>query len=423
MRKRLRWFLFFYLIYLAALAGYFFIWSGHDIPSFAKGTPADPSQFMSEAQLEQSAALNAWRHFLTFAVYPLEWGLYLALMVYGVSCGMRKISERISRRYLIQIAIYFLMLSVLSAAIFFPFDLASHQLSVYYGISVERFPDWLRDQAVSFAVGSLISFIMLAVVFFFIRRYPRRWWLPVWLLAIPFVVFMMYVQPVLIDPLYHHYQSLQDSALQEKILGLAAHAHIPAENVYEVDMSEETNAMNAYVTGVGSHLRIVLWDTTVERLSDSEVLFIMAHEMAHYVKHHVAWGMALSLAGLLAALFLAAKCHLRIVQRLGARLNLHHPGDLAAIPIVLLLFSLFTFAAKPAENAVSRHFERQADEYAIQLTKDKKAAISSFQKISAASLGEIDPPELVRFMEYGHPTMLERIHYLEYGTWDLEDDR
>ena len=103
----------------------------------------------------------------------------------------------------------------------------------------------------------------------------------------PFTIFMMFVQPVLIDPLYNDFYPLKDKALEEQILSLADRANIPAEHVFEVDMSEKTNSLNAYVTGVGSNSRIVLWDTTLEKLTDKEILFVMAHEMAHYVEKHI----------------------------------------------------------------------------------------------------------------------------------------
>ncbi|RYL95646.1 M48 family peptidase [Sporolactobacillus sp. THM7-4] len=413
--KKVAWiFVIFYLVYLMAMAGYFFIWSKSGIPFSAKGTAADPSLFMSKQQLAESVDYNAWRHFLTFAEIPLDWGIYLFIIIFGLSRRLRQISERLSGYFPVQIAFYFFILSLVTAVIYFPLDFAAHQLSVHYGISIESFPEWLKDQGLNFVVSGLISLIIVTVVFFFIRRSPGRWWIPVWLLSIPFVVFMMYIQPVVIDPLYNHFQSLQDGELKREILQLAANSGIPADNVYEVDMSKDTNAMNAYVNGIGSHLRIVLWDTTVRQLSRPEVLFIMAHEMGHYVMHHIEWGVGLTIAGLLIGLLIAAKVHLWVVRRWGALLNLQHPGDLACVPIVLLLFSILSFAGQPAENAVSRHFERAADAYAIHLTKDKKAAISSFQKISQASLGEINPPPLVKFIQYDHPTMLDRIRYLEH---------
>lgn len=98
---------------------------------------------------------------------------------------------------------------------------------------------------------------------------------------------MMYIQPVVIDPLYNEFYPLKDKELEAKILSLADQADIPSEHVFEVNMSEKTNALNAYVTGIGENSRIVLWDTTLNSLTDEEILFIMAHEMGHYVEKHI----------------------------------------------------------------------------------------------------------------------------------------
>jgi Zn-dependent protease with chaperone function len=412
--KKIGWsFIIGYGVYLAAIAAYFFIGAKAGVPPAAKGTPADPALFMNARQLTESAHYNALRHFISFASIPLEWGLYLFLLISGFSRWLRNRSERLTRFFPMQMLVCFALLSLLSAAVFLPVDFISYQLSLHYRISVQPIGSWLKDQSVSLAVDSLIGFIALFVVFFFIRRSPRNWWLPVWLLSIPFIVFMMYLQPVVIDPLYNHFQSLPNGPLKQEILQLASQSGIPAHNVYEVDMSKQTHAMNAYVTGIGSHLRIVLWDTTVNQLSRQEVLFIMAHEMGHYVMHHIVWGIAAALAGLLLGLFLTAKILMWIVRRWGPRLNLSHPGDLAALPLVLLLFALLSFAGEPVQNAVSRQFEHAADSYAIHLTQNRQAAISSFQKLSRASLGEMNPPALVKWVQYDHPTMLDRIDYFE----------
>ncbi|MFX3616857.1 MAG: M48 family metallopeptidase [Sporolactobacillus sp.] len=412
--KKAAWiFLVSYCVYLALIGLYFFVWAKAGIPLNAKGTPADPSSFMNAHQLAESNQLNPWRHFIAFATIPLEWGIYLFILLSGFSRFLRNLSEHLSRYYVIQMLFCFFVLSLVTAAIFLPIDYISYQMSLHFGISVQLVQDWLKDQSISLAVDSLIGFVSLSAVFYFIRRNPRNWWFPVWLLAIPFVIFIMYLQPVVIDPLYNHFQSLNDGALKQEILNMAGDAGIPANNVYEVDMSKETHSMNAYVNGIGSHLRIVLWDTTVNQLTHAQVLFIMAHEMGHYVMHHVLWGTAAAMGALLVGLFLAAKLLLWVVRRWGSRLNLQHPGDLAALPLVLLIFALLSFAGEPVQNAVSRHFEYQADNYAIHMTQNRQAAITSFQKLSASSLSEMNPPALVKWIQYDHPTMLERIEFLE----------
>src|SRR5690606_27504033 len=113
-------------------------------------------------------------------------------------------------------------------------------------------------------IGYLTLLAVSAVAFWVISR-GGRWGLKLWLMSIPFTLFMMYIQPVVIDPLYNDYYRLKDPVLERKILDLAQRADIPADRVYEVDMSEKTNSLNAYVTGLGSSLRIVLWDTTLNK--------------------------------------------------------------------------------------------------------------------------------------------------------------
>ncbi|MFT8871718.1 MAG: M48 family metallopeptidase [Sporolactobacillus sp.] len=413
MKRGLKWFACGYGLYLALLAIYFFFWVRQGVPANAKGTAADPSQFMSAGQLRASVTINPWRYFLSFAAIPVDWAVYFFILVSGLGCRLRRLAERLSSLFLVQLLIVFAGVALIGSAAQLPFAFASYQLSLRFGISVQPLSQWAKDQAVSFGVDSLIGFIIVAVLFLLIRRKPQHWWWPAWLFAVPFVIFMMYVQPVLIDPLYNHFQSLPDSSLKRELLSLADQAGIPATNVYEVDKSAETRAMNAYVEGIGSHLRIVLWDTTVQHLSNKEVLFVMAHEMGHYVMHHVLWGMAAALLGMLVGLFLVAKLLIVCLGRWGAALNIPHPGDPAALPLLLLLFALISFAAEPLDNALSRQFERQADNYAIQLTGNRRAAISAFQKLSSASLAEVNPPGLVRFMQYDHPSMLERIEFLE----------
>lgn len=413
--KKLAWgFLAAYGLYIAVMAGYFFVWTKEGIPADVKGTAADPSLFMTHSRLVLSQEYNRVQHFLYFLSYPLDWGIYLFVLIFGFSRWLRQGAEKFSRWFVVQTAVYFVALSLLAWAVSLPIDILRHEVSLHFGISIQDFPDWFKEQLLSFAVDALFTLPATIVILYFIRRSPKRWWLPVWLLSIPFIVFLMYIQPVVIDPLFNHFYSLRDGTLKHEILGLAERADIPANNVYEVDMSKKTNALNAYVNGIGSNLRIVLWDTTVERLDHREVLFIMAHEMGHYVMHHLFWGMVGSIAMMLAGLYLSAKGLLRIVSRWGPGLNIHHPGDLAALPILLLLFSLLSFAGTPIENAVSRHYEHAADNYAVHLTKDKAAGISAFQKLSNAGLGEMNPPALVKWMIYDHPTMMERIEFLEH---------
>ncbi|MFC4619577.1 M48 family metallopeptidase [Camelliibacillus cellulosilyticus] len=413
MKKVAWWFIGIYVIYIGLMIAYFYLWTSPGVPAQYKGTVADPQTFMTPTQIVQSEDYSRIGNLIYFISLPLDWGIYLFVLIFGFSRWLKKRSEEVTRFSVVHTGIYFLALSILTWIIAFPIDYGSHMLSVHYGVSVQPFSSWLRDEVVSFWVNFIIAFLTIAVVYFFIRRNAKRWWLPVWLISIPFTLFLTYIQPVWIDPLYNKFQPLHDGELKHEILHLASKADIPAKNVYEVDMSKKTKAMNAYVNGIGANLRIVLWDTTLHDLNHREVLFIMAHEMGHYVKHHLMWSVIGSIFASLIGLFLAAKVHHWSVHRWGEKIGVRHPGDLASIPILLIILSAFSFVASPIENTVSRHAEHQADKYGVELTQDKKAGIDAFQKLTTTSLDEVNPPALVKIFIYGHPTMLERINFLE----------
>jgi Zn-dependent protease with chaperone function len=224
---------------------------------------------------------------------------------------------------------------------------------------------------------------------------------------------MMFIQPVVIDPLYNDFYPLKDKALEAKILALADKAHIPADHVYEVNMSEKTNALNAYVTGVGSNSRIVLWDTTLNRLSDREILFVMAHEMGHYVEKHLYFGIAGYILIMLAGLWLVAKIMARIINKNGKNWGVDEVANLSSLPLFLLISSVLLFASSPLTNWASRYEEMRADKYAIRTTHDQEAGIKTFQILTKAGLSEVNPPLLVKLFRYDHPTMLERIRMLD----------
>jgi Zn-dependent protease with chaperone function len=190
---------------------------------------------------------------------------------------------------------------------------------------------------------------------------------------------------------------------------LASGAGIPAERVYEVDMSAKTNALNAYVDGIGSSLRIVIWDTTLKQLNEEEILQIVAHEIGHYVMRHLEWSALGAVGASLVMLWLGSYLLRSAIRRWGGRWGIREPGQAAVLPLVLLLMSVLTFVSLPFSNAVSRQAESAADRYAMELIGHAGGAVSMQQKLSKATLDEVDPPLIVKWFRSSHPSALERI--------------
>ncbi|WP_445662255.1 M48 family metallopeptidase [Bacillus sp. FSL W8-0116] len=402
-----------YLLFGLCIYYYLFVFANSSVPDIYKGTSADPATFLKSRELVLSEEYSKIRDLLFFLSTPYEWLLYLFILIFGVSTVFEKWANQASRFQFVRNAVYLFWLSLLTFVLMFPIRYLSYHFSKTYHISAQEFGGWMKDNVIDFWVNYLIMLVLVTILYALMKQFPKKWWLASWILFVPFTFFLMYVQPVWIDPLYNHFYPMKDKQLESKILSLADKAHIPANHVYEVDMSEKTHALNAYVTGVGSHSRIVLWDTTLQKLNDNEILFIMAHEMCHYVEKHIYFGIAGYLLLAFVGFWITAKWMARWIDRHGQKLHIQSISQLRTLPLFLLIISILVFASSPISNLASRYEETRADRYAIEMTKNKEAAIESFQELTKSGLSQVNPPLLVKIFRYTHPTMLERIHMVE----------
>jgi len=418
LRKVITWSVGIYAIYVLFIVLYLFYLTDTTIPKEFRGTAADPETFLTPRELMLSEEYSRLKNLIFFLSIPYEWIIYIGILVLGISKTFQEWAKITAKLSGMQTAVYLFWLSVLVEALTFPLNFAAYQLSKTYGISTQTFSHWMKDELIDFWVNYILMLAIVIVLYWLIRKYEKRWWFYAWLLSVPFTVFLTFIQPVVIDPLYNDFYPLTNKELEKKILALAEEANIPAEHVFEVNMSEKTNALNAYVTGVGGNSRIVLWDTTLQKLKEEEILFIMAHEMGHYVMKHIYWGVAGYILLTFIGLYITSRLMKWFIRRWHPHLKVKKQGEIASLPLFLLIISLLNFIATPVVNTVSRYEEHAADRYAIELTNDAEAAISSFQELTRAGLSEVNPPYLVKLFRYTHPTILERITFL--STYEEE---
>ncbi|WP_442599108.1 M48 family metallopeptidase [Neobacillus sp. D3-1R] len=412
-----------YSVIAYTLYGLFFYWylfyfADTSLPFEYEGSKADPATFLNGRELMLSEEYSKIRNLLFFLSTPFEWLFYLFILIIGLSNAFKKWAEETTKNRFFQKAIYLIWLSLFAYIATFPLSYISYSLSKTYHISTQSFASWMKDELIDFWINYGMMLIIVVVLYWLIKKSQKRWWLFAWILSVPFTLFLMFVQPVIIDPLYNDFYPLKNKELEKQILSLASEANIPADHVYEVNMGEKTNALNAYVTGIGSNSRIVLWDTTLNRLNNDQILFIMAHEMAHYVEKHLYFGIAGYLLLSLVGLYLTYRIINWVVTNWGRELKISSVADIRSLPLILMVLSILMFVSSPLSNFVSRYQEARADKYAIEMTKDSESAITGFQELTRSGLSQVNPPLLVKIFRYGHPTMLERISRIE--EYELE---
>ncbi|SFA79692.1 MULTISPECIES: M48 family metallopeptidase [unclassified Bacillus (in: firmicutes)] len=402
-----------YVLYGLFYYWYLFYFADTSLPFEYQGSSADPATFLNGRELVLSEEYSKTRNLLFFLATPLEWLIYFLILLLGLSKAFKRWADESAKYKILQTPIYLIWLSVVAYVATFPLSYISYSLAKTYNISTQTFTSFMKDELIDFWVNYGTMLIVVSVLYWLMNKSAKRWWLYAWFLSIPFTLFMMFLQPVVIDPLYNDFYPLKNKELETKILKLASEAKIPAEHVFEVNMAEKTNALNAYVTGIGSNSRIVLWDTTLNRLSDDQILFIMAHEMAHYVEKHLYFGIAGYLLLSLLGLYLTYRLMNWSIRRWGNELKVTEMKDIRSLPLFFMILSILMFVSSPFSNFVSRYQEMRADRYAIHMTENSEAAITSFQELSRSGLSQVNPPLLVKLFRYGHPTMLERISMIE----------
>jgi Zn-dependent protease with chaperone function len=338
----------------------------------------------------------------------------------GLSARMRDLARHIGRKWLFVVVIYFVLYALIDGGLHLPLSYYSGFIRQHaYGLSNQSFARWLRDALLDWVVRMVFGALVIWFPYWLLRRSPRRWWLYTALASLPVMFFVMFAEPIWVAPLYNHFGPMRDKQLEAQILDVAARAGIEGGRVFEADMSADTNAVNAYVTGFGGSKRIVLWDTLLAKLDARQVRVVMAHEMGHFVLHHVVQGLLAGFGGVLVALYLVHRIANALLRRWPGRFGFTQLADIASLPLVVLLLQAISLLGMPAGLAFSRHLEHEADRFALELTHDNHAAAMAFVRLQSENLSNPRPGPLHMFLRASHPSLGERIEFAnDYRPWE-----
>jgi len=268
-----------------------------------------------------------------------------------------------------------------------------------FGLSNQTLAMWFSDYLKENGISILISSLGMTGIYALMVYIPKYWWIISSAVLAIFIVVITYLYPILIDPLFYKFEKLKDTNFQEQIINIAGKADIEVKEVLVADASRKTNKANAYFTGIGGSKRIVVFDNLINNFPSKETLNVIAHEIGHWYNWHIFKSIIIGIISGTAGLFL--------INAVFTYSNM--VGDFKSILIIILLISIISFLSLPLQNAVSRTFERQADNFAMKATENPDAQIQLMLKLAESNLSNVSPHRYIKYFLYSHPPIMERI--------------
>ena len=352
--------------------------------------------------------------------------LYLFLRL-RIAARFRDIAENLTDRKWLQGLIFTPLLVGAADLVDLPVRLYWHSLSLRFEQSVQNWGSWLRDWALSEVLGIGFALLLVMIIFALMRRSPRRWWFYSWLVVLPILVFFFFITPWFIDPLFNTFEPLDAHhpelvTAMEKVVQRTG-LNIPRERMFLMQASAKTNALNAYVTGVGASKRVVVWDTTIQKSTTEETLFIFGHESGHYVLGHVRNFFLFFAVLLFVVFYLLFRCLHWAVDRWAVDWKIVGAEDWAAFAVLMLFLQIFVFLSSPLVNGFSRVQEHEADVFGLEvihgiMPNSAEVAAHSFQVLGEVDLADPNPSPFITFWLYSHPPVADRLVFAHtYDPW------
>lgn len=361
-------------------------------------------RYFTQAQIERGRSFSDGQLWLFVAALGAQ-GAVLVTLAFGRPNAVRGRLQRLAARPLFGAAVIGAGLSVALGLAALPAGIAAHQRAVDYGISTQTFGSWLADLGKSAAIGALLAAAGGVLLIALVRRFGSRWWLPGTVAVAAIAVAFVWLAPVVLAPLFNKFTPLPAaSRARAQVLTLARRAGVEVGQVYRVDASRRVRSLNAYVDGIGSTRRVVLYDNLLRRANRPELRSVVAHELGHVKHEDVLRGLAFLVIVAPLGLLFASELGGAVVRR--ARVD---PRGPAALPAYFLGLAVAALVLGVPGNQLSRQVEASADTFALELTHDPRALIDVQRRLALSGVADPDPPGLVTALIGTHPSTVDRI--------------
>jgi len=367
--------------------------------------------YLASVPAEDRAASDAY---FEGGYWLLLWGtLYgivtaWVLLHFGFSKKFREWGEKVSRFKFVSTFIFMLPYLTAGFILGLPWSIyvgffREHQ----YGLATQTFGDWFLDGLKGLGISLIMVSLFIATLYWVINRWRKRWWLIGGAVSALFIMIVITISPVFIDPLFNDYKPLEEGPLRTEILSMAHANGVPADNVYWFDASRQTTRISANVSGMFGTTRIALNDNLLNGATESEILAVLGHEIGHYVTNLIiALVIPISLVIAFGFAFVNAFFD-KANARFGARWGVRDIADPAGLPLLGVLVSVYFMAMTPVSNTIIRENERLADLYGLNAAREPDGFATTALKLS--TYRKLDPSPLEEFVFYDHPSGRSRI--------------
>lgn len=360
-------------------------------------TTLDPER---QKKAKELAKIN---HRLFWIDSAISLAAMLVLLLTGLSLNLR---EALDINRWLQILAY-------AVAVFGGLTVLTYPLTIYsgyilpkrYGLSTQSFKAWLWDGIKSILLAAAIGLPVLLLVYYLLGNFQDTWWLLAWGAIVVVTVLVSIILPVFLIRIFYKLKPLDDESLKSRLKSLADRTGARVKGVYTIDYSSKSTGANAFVAGLGSTRRIVLTDTMLRQYTPQEIEVVLAHELGHHVHWDVPKGIILMSLLTLAELYLA---HV-FLQWIIPYTDFSGIDDVAALPLLAIVFGVVAFITRPALNWNSRRIEADADRFAIVITKDLPSFESAMMRLTDQNLSDAEPSAWEKALFYSHPPFPERV--------------
>jgi STE24 endopeptidase len=303
---------------------------------------------------------------------------------------------------------FFAILSIAIHLLGLPFSLYdTFVIEDRYGFNTMTFGMWVSDLAKGLALSAILGAVVLWGLLALVVQGGSLWWVWAWIFLGLFELLLLWLFPLVIAPLFNKFEPVENRHLEQQIETLMGKVGLRVKGVFKMDASKRSKHTNAYFTGVGRSKRIVLFDTLLESHGEEEILAVLAHEIGHWKKRHVLRQLLIVEIVSLAGLYAAARF-------LDWPMLYEAFGFQGAIPYAGLFligtgFGLIGYFAHPLESAISRKYEREADDFSLTLIKEPAPLIKALKRLATENLSNLNPHPLYAWYYYSHPPLAERI--------------